>query len=116
MRGAELIIFGDIKSFFTNYCIYNKNIWEHVPPPDEEEPHDKNENKKKEGEEAPLNLDYNIKELESDQQEADKSGKSFLIEEGAVMADRHRTIRSEALKLLGVRIMRVMAIYKCTSP
>ena len=47
--------------------MHNKNIWEHVPPPNKKKPHDKNENKEKEGKEAPLNLNRNIKELESDQ-------------------------------------------------
>ena len=60
-------MFSDIKSFFINYRMYNKNIWEHVPSPDEEEPHNKNKNKKEEGKEAPLNLDCNIKKLEFDQ-------------------------------------------------
>ena len=59
-------MFNDIKSFFINYYIYGKNIWEHVPPLNEKEPHDKNKNKEKEGKEAPLNLNYNIKELEFD--------------------------------------------------
>ena len=72
-----------------------------MPPPDEKEPHDKNKNKEKKGEEAPLDLDHNIKELESDQQETDKSDKSFLMEKGAIMASRHRTAGSGALKLLG---------------
>ena len=102
MRGAKLIVFNDTKSFFTNYHMYNKNIWEHMPPPDEEEPHDKNENKKEEKEKAPLDLNYSIKKLKSDQQEADKSGESFLIKENAVVAGRHRTARNGALKLSGV--------------
>ena len=67
MKGAELAVFGNTKSFFTNYHIYGKNVWEHVPPSDEEEPHDKNKDKEEEREEAPLNLDYNIEELKSDQ-------------------------------------------------
>ena len=99
MRDAELIAFGDIKSFFINYHIYGKNIWEHVPPPNEEEPHDKNENEEKKKKKAPLNLNYNIKELESDQQEANKSNKSFLMEGDAVMAGWHRTIGNRALEL-----------------
>ena len=101
MKNIELVIFNDAKSFFTNYYIYDKNIWEHVPPPDEEEPHNKNKNKKKEKEEAPLNLNYNIEELESDQQEANKSGESFLIKGGIVIAGRHRTARNGILELLG---------------
>ena len=116
MRDVKLVTFNDTKSFFINYRIYNKNIWEHVPPPDEEEPHDKNENKEKKGKEAPLDLDYNIKELKSDQQEADKSNKSFLIEKNAVMASRHRTIRNRVLKLSGARIIKAMAAHRRISP
>ena len=66
MRDAKLIIFNDIKSFFTNYRIYDKNIWEHVPPSDEKEPHDKNKNKKEEKKKTPLDFNYSIKELEFD--------------------------------------------------
>ena len=116
MRGVELIVFNDTKSFFTNYRMHGKNIWEHVPPPDEEEPHDKNENKKKEGKEAPLDLNYSIKELESDQQEADKSGESFLIKKSAVVAGRHRIAGSGVLELLGARITRAMAARGRISP
>ena len=71
-----------------------------MPPLNEKEPHDKNKNKEKEGKEAPLDLNYNIKKLESDQQEADKSGKSFLIKKNIIMAGRHRTVRNKVLKLL----------------
>ena len=81
--------------------MYGKNVWEHVPPLNKEEPHDKNKDEKKEKKKAPLDFNYNIKELESDQQEANKSNKSFLIKKSAVMAGRHRITRSEALKLLG---------------
>ena len=102
MRGAKLIIFSDTKSFFTNYYIYNKNIWEHVPSLDEEESHDKNKDEEKKEKEAPLDLNYNIKELKSDQQEVDKSGENFLMEKSAVVAGRHRTARSGVLKLLSV--------------
>ena len=70
-----------------------------MPPPDEEEPHDKNKDKEEEGEKAPLNLNYNIEKLEFDQQEANKSGESFLIKKNAIMANRHRTIRNKILEL-----------------
>ena len=116
MKGAELITFNDIKSFFTNYRMHDKNIWKHVPPPNEEELHDENENEEKKRKEAPLDLNYSIKELESDQQEANKSDKSFLIEKSAVMAGRYRTIRSEVLKLSSARITRVMAARGRTGP
>ena len=112
IRGAELTAFNNIKSFFTNYHIYGKNIWEHVPPPNEEEPHDEDENEKKEREEAPLNLNYNIEELEFDQQKADKSGKSFLMERDIVVAGRHRTIRNKILELSGAQIMRVITAHR----
>ena len=87
-----------------------------MPPLNKEEPHNKNKNKEEEGEEAPLNLNYNIKELEFDQQEANKSGKSFLIKKGVIMAGRHRTTRNKVLELLGARIMRAMAAHRRTSP
>ena len=87
-----------------------------MPPLDEEEPHDKNKNKKKEGEEAPLNFNRSIKELKFDQQEADKSNKSFLIKEGAVVAGQHRITGSGALELLGAQITRVMAARGRTGP
>ena len=116
MRGAELAAFGDAKSFFTNYRMHGKNVWEHVPPPDEEEPHDEDEDEEEEGEEAPLDLDRSIEELESDQQEADKSGESFLMEGGAVVAGRHRTAGSGALELSGARITRAMAARGRTGP
>ena len=87
-----------------------------MPPPNEEEPHDEDEDKKKKGEEAPLDLNYNIEELESDQQEADKSGESFLIKRNAVMAGRHRIVGSGALELLSARITRAMAACGRTGP
>ena len=71
-----------------------------MPPLDEEEPHDKNKNKKKEEKKAPLDLDYNIEELESDQQEANKSGKSFLMKKNVVIIGRHCTAGNEILELL----------------
>ena len=116
MRNVKLIAFSDTKSFFINYHIYDKNIWEHVPPPDEEKPHDEDEDKEKEGEEAPLNLNYSIKELESDQQEADKSGESFLIEKDTIVAGRHRTARNKILELLDARITRAMAAHGRIGP
>ena len=85
-------------------------------PPDKKEPHNKNKNKKKEGKEAPLNLNYSIKELKSDQQEANKSNKSFLIKKGAVITGRHRTTKNKILELLGARITRAMAAYKYIGP
>ena len=87
-----------------------------MPPLDKKEPHDKNENKEKEGKEAPLDLNYSIEELESDQQEADKSGKSFLIKKNIIMAGRHRTAGNKTLELLGARIMRVITAHGRTSP
>ena len=116
MRGAELIIFNNIKSFFTNYRMHSKNIWEHVPPLNKKEPHDEDKNEEKKWEKAPLNLNYNIKELESDQQEANKSGKSFLIKGGAVMAGWHRTTRNGVLELSGARIIRVITTHGRTGP
>ena len=79
-----------------------------MPSLNKKKPHDKDKNKKKKRKEAPLNLDYNIKELEFDQQEANKSNKSFLMEGGAVIANRHRTARNEVLELSGTRITRVI--------
>ena len=79
-----------------------------MPPPDEKKPHDKNKNKEEEGEEAPLDLNYSIEELESDQQEVDKSGESFLMKRNAVMAGRHCIVGNRALELSGVWIMRVI--------
>ena len=72
-----------------------------MSPLNKEEPHDKNKNEKKEGKEAPLNLNYSIKELEFDQQEADKSGESFLIKKNVIMTGRHRTVKNKVLELLG---------------
>ena len=87
-----------------------------MPSPDEEEPHDKNKDEEEERKEAPLNLNHSIEELESDQQEADKSGESFLMEGGAVVAGRHRTTRNGVLELSGARITRAMAARGRTGP
>ena len=111
IRDIKLTTFNDAKSFFINYHIYNKNVWEHVPPPDEEEPHNKDKNEEEKGEEAPLDLNCNIKELESNQQEADKSGESFLIKKNVVMAGRYRTAGNGVLELSDTWIMRAMAAH-----
>ena len=87
-----------------------------MPSLNKEEPYNKDKNKKKEREKAPLNLDYNIKELEFNQQEADKSNKSFLIKGGVIMAGQHCTARNKILELLGARIIRVMTAYRRIGP
>ena len=85
-------------------------------PADEKEPHDENKNKKKERKEAPLNLDRNIEKLKFDQQEANKSGESFLMKKGAVIVGRYRTAGNKVLELLNARIIRVMAARGRTGP
>ena len=87
-----------------------------MPPPDEEEPHDENKDEEKEREEAPLDLNHSIEELESDQQEVNKSDKSFLIKKGTIITGRHRTVGNGALKLSGARITRAMAARGRTGP
>ena len=87
-----------------------------MPPLEKKDQKKKKKNKKKKGKEAPLNLDYNIEELESDQQETDKSGKSFLIKRGVIMAGRHRIARNKTLELSGARIIKAMAARGRTSP